>query len=198
MAIEFWFEFASTYSYPAAMRIEPLCRERGIEVVWRPFLLGPIFAAQGWRDSPFNLFPAKGRYMWRDLERSCAKHGLDFRRPSAFPRSGLLAARVACLASDEPWLPDFVGAVFRANFAEDLDISRRDVVRGILQALGNPPDMILQQAQSPENKARLRHGVDEARERGIFGAPSFVVRGELFWGQDRLGDARAWHDAPHV
>ena len=72
MAIEFWFEFASTYSYPAAMRVEAVAAARSVEVVWRPFLLGPIFVRQGWDDSPFNLYPAKGSYMWRDLERSCA------------------------------------------------------------------------------------------------------------------------------
>src|SRR4051794_30007865 len=66
---EFWYEFASTYSYPAALRVAALADARGVSLVWRPFLLGPIFFAQGWRDSPFNVYPAKGRYMWRDLER---------------------------------------------------------------------------------------------------------------------------------
>jgi 2-hydroxychromene-2-carboxylate isomerase len=93
--VQFWFEFASTYSYPAAMRIERAAAKRDVYLEWRPFLLGPIFAAQGWVDSPFNIYPAKGRYMWRDLERLCAGLGLPLRRPSRFPRSGLLAARVA-------------------------------------------------------------------------------------------------------
>ena len=75
LPIEFWFEFASTYSYIAAMRIEAEAELRGIRVDWRPFLLGPIFFAQGWKDSPFNLYPAKGRYMWRDMERLCDKFG---------------------------------------------------------------------------------------------------------------------------
>lgn len=195
MAIQFWFEFASTYSYPAALRIESQCRERGIDVEWRPFLLGPIFAALGWNDSPFNIFPSKGRYMWRDLERLCMKYGFGFQEPSVFPRSGLLAARVACLGADRPWLPDFVRAVYRANFAEDLEISRPEVIQDLLEALGEPGDAILREAQSAETKARLRRGVEEARDLGIFGAPSFIVRGELFWGQDRLDDALAWHDA---
>jgi 2-hydroxychromene-2-carboxylate isomerase len=90
--LEFWFEFASTYSYPAAMRVEAAARAAGVPLAWRPFLVGPIFRAQGWNDSPFNIYPAKGRYMWRDLERICAQLGLPLRRPSAFPRNGLLAA----------------------------------------------------------------------------------------------------------
>ena len=93
--LEFWFEFASTYSYPAAMRIEALGARAGVAIAWRPFLLGPIFQAQGWNDSPFNLYPAKGRYMWRDLERLCEKHGLPYARPTIFPQRSILAARLA-------------------------------------------------------------------------------------------------------
>ena len=90
---EFWYEFASTYSYPAALRVGALAEARGVSLAWRPFLLGPIFAAQGWRDSPFNIYPAKGRYMWRDVERTCEAMGVPFKRPSPFPQSSLLAAR---------------------------------------------------------------------------------------------------------
>src|SRR5215472_6854296 len=110
--LQFWFEFASTYSYPAAMRIEAQCALVGVQLRWRPFLLGPIFAAQGWNDSPFNIYPTKGRYMWRDLERICARAGLPLRRPTQFPRNSLLAARVACAAADAAWLPGFVRAVY--------------------------------------------------------------------------------------
>jgi 2-hydroxychromene-2-carboxylate isomerase len=201
MEIQFWFEFASTYSYPAALRVEPLCRERSVNLVWKPFLLGPTFAAQGWTDSPFNLYPAKGRYMWRDVERLCARHGFDFRRPSAFPRNGLLAARVACLGAGEPWLPEFVRSVFRANFAEDLDIAEPETVRSILlglDGLGEPGDALLRRAQSSETKARLRRQVDEASTLGVFGAPSFIVNGELFWGNDRLEEALSWAEGARL
>ena len=68
--LDFWYEFASTYSYPAAMRIEAAANAAGVDIRWRPFLLGPIFKAYGWTDSPFNIFVAKGRYMWRDLTRT--------------------------------------------------------------------------------------------------------------------------------
>jgi len=79
--IDFWFDFASTYSYPAAMRIGALAENAGVKVRFRPFLLGPIFKALGWTTSPFNLYPAKGRHMWRDLERLCA----DLSCPSGVP-----------------------------------------------------------------------------------------------------------------
>lgn len=104
MQVEFWFEFASTYSYPAAMRVERLAREAGVTLSWRPFLLGPIFGAQGWNDSPFNIYPAKGANMWRDLERICDAEGLTLTRPPvSFPQNGLHAARIALVGAGESW-----------------------------------------------------------------------------------------------
>src|SRR5262245_54851300 len=113
--LEFWFEFASTYSYPAAMRIEEVARAAGIDAVWRPFLSGPVLKAQGLARPPFHLAAAKGAYRWRDLERVCAGDGPAFRRPTVLPRKSLKAARVATVAAREAWLPDFVRAVFLAN-----------------------------------------------------------------------------------
>src|SRR5215472_16887098 len=99
------------------MRIDALAQTRGVQIVWRPFLLGPIFAAQGWRDSPFNLYPAKGRYMWRDLERTCEALGLGFKRPDPFPQNSLLAARVA-LVLDGALRAAFSREVYAAEFGE--------------------------------------------------------------------------------
>jgi 2-hydroxychromene-2-carboxylate isomerase len=194
--VDLWFEFASSYSYPAAMRAEACARQAGVALRWRPFLLGPIFRAQGWNDSPFNLYPVKGRYMWRDLERLCAGYGLPFRRPSAFPRSGLVAARVACLGEAEPWLPGFVRAVYRANFAEDREIGEPAVVAELLAGLGLDGAALVEAAQAPVSKQCLRQRTDEAVRLGLFGAPSFVVEGELFWGDDRLDAALAWAQRP--
>jgi 2-hydroxychromene-2-carboxylate isomerase len=191
--LEFWFEFASTYSYPAAMRVEDAARAAGVALVWRPFLLGPIFGAQGWNDSPFNIYPAKGRYMWRDLGRICDALGLPLRRPSRFPRNSLLAARVALVGSDEPWGAPFVRAVYRANFGDDRDIADPAIVRGLVTRVGADGEAVLAAAQAPDNKDRLRRQTESAIALGIFGAPSFVSRGELFWGNDRLEDALAWH-----
>ena len=191
-SLQFWFEFASTYSYPAAMRIAARAMAAGVAVEWRPFLLGPIFQAQGWHDSPFNLYPVKGRYMWRDLERICRTEGLALQRPSRFPRPSLIAARVACIGAHEAWGPDFVRAVYHANFVEDRDIGAGAVIGTILKGLGLEAEAVLSKAQTPEVKARLRATTDEAIGLGIFGAPSFVVGRELFWGNDRLDDALAW------
>lgn len=188
----FWFDFGSTYSYLSAFQVESV---RDVQVSWRPFLLGPIFNEQGWDDSPFNIYPAKGQYMWRDMERLCAREGIPFVKPSRFPRNGLLAARVACLAgaASEQWLPDFVRAVYQANFAEDREIGDAAEIQSILDSLGRPGAEVIAEAETPENKQRLRDQTRRAGELGIFGAPSFVVGGELFWGSDRLEDALSWY-----
>ncbi len=193
--LEFWYEFASTYSYLAVMRIEAAAAAAGVEVAWRPFLLGPVFMALGWNDSPFNIYPPKGRYMWRDLARLADKYDLPFRLPSQFPRNGLLAARVALVGVDGGWVAPFSRAVMRANFAEDRDIGDRQVIAELLGALDLPVDEILAQAGTPENKQALRAQTERAAEIGLFGAPSFRVGEELFWGNDRLEDALAWAGA---
>lgn len=192
MKIEFWFEFASTYSYPAAMRIEALAAECGVQVMWRPFLLGPIFQQQGWNDSPFNIYQAKGRYMWRDMERLCEGLSIPLRRPTAFPRNGLLAARVVCAHSEQAWVPAFVRAVYGANFAEDAEISNPAIVEQCLKSVGQDAATVLAASQTPAAKDKFKAQTAEAMELGIFGAPSFVVGKELFWGNDRLEDALAW------
>lgn len=190
--MEFWFEFASTYSYPAAMRVERVAKQAGVSLRWRPFLLGPIFGQQGWNTSPFNIYEAKGRYMWRDLERICGGLGLSFRRPSVFPRNGLLAARIACAHAEAEWIGSFVRAVYSANFGEDRDIADASVLLQILSELGIPADSVVAQASGAESKQQLREQTEAAQRLGIFGAPSFRVGDELFWGNDRLEDALRW------
>lgn len=191
--IEFWFEFASTYSYPAAMRIERLSEEAGLPIVWKPFLLGPLFhEQQGLTDSPFNAVPVKGKYMWRDMERICAAEGLALKRPHVFPQNGLKAARIT-LALPETARPDFVKAVYTANFAEQADISADDTLTAILQRLGHDPVAILQAASEEAIKTELKSNTSEAARRGIFGSPTFLAPdGEMFWGNDRLEQAVAW------
>ena len=187
--MDFFYEFASTYSYIAAMRIAPLAEVAGVTVRWRPFLLGPIFKAQGWDTSPFNLYPAKGRYMVRDCERLSAELGLMFRLPEPFPQNSLTAARVALVALEDGFGEEFSRAVYRAEFAEGRQISDPAVIGAIVRDLGRDTSAVLARAQSDAIKTALRANTDEAQKFGIFGAPSFMAGGELFWGNDRLEQA---------
>jgi 2-hydroxychromene-2-carboxylate isomerase len=198
-ALEFWYEFGSTYSYPAAMRIEPLAEKAGVELRWRPFLLGPIFKEFGWTDSPFNIYEAKGRYMWRDLTRICEGEGIPLKLPPVrFPQNGLEAARLALVGEGDGWTPAFTRAVFLANYAEQKDISDEETLGAILATLGVDADAALAEASTLPIKDRLKQQTDEAAARGIFGAPSFTIGDELFWGNDRLEAALAWATAHNV
>ena len=191
--LDFWFDFASTYSYPAAMRIRRLATESGVKVRFRPFLLGPIFKTQGWATSPFNLFEAKGRNMWRDLERICTDCGLSFRRPEPFPQNSVLAARVALIGLSEPWGEAFCVEAFRAQFGEGRSIESSETITAILAGLDVPAEPTLSAAQSNDNKLRLRDQTEQAQRAGVFGAPTFIsADGELFWGNDRLERALLW------
>lgn len=188
--LHFWYEFASTYSYLSAMRLEVLSREAEIDILWRPFLLGPLFKKQGWDTSPFNLQPAKGRYMWQDLERQCQRYGLPFSMPDPFPQNSLMAARIAHSGRQRPWVGAFSRAVYVAQFGQGLDISNESLMADLLLETGAPAREALETAQTSEAKIGLRAAVAEAEQLGIFGAPSFVLEdGTLFWGDDRLEQA---------
>jgi 2-hydroxychromene-2-carboxylate isomerase len=192
-SLDFWYDFASTYSYLSAMRIEQVCAEAGVTIRWRPFLLGPIFAAQGWTNSPFNLFPAKGKYMWRDMERRCRKYGLPLKRPSPFPQNSLSSARVALAGREAGWTPAFTRACFHLAFAEGRSIQDEPVIVEALRAAGVDAQGALVLARSEEVKGRLKAETELAKSIGIFGAPAFVTPdGEIFWGDDRLEDAVEW------
>jgi 2-hydroxychromene-2-carboxylate isomerase len=189
---EFWYEFASTYCYPAALRVAALADERGVSLVWRPFLLGPLFRAQGWSDSPFNIYPAKGRYMWRDLERTCAAMGLPLKHPEPFPQPSLLAARIALTLQGDSRV-NFSRLVFASEFSQGSPIGDRATLGPLLAACGVDPTTAFGQAESEPNKARLKAECARAAEIGVIGAPCLVTEdGEVFWGNDRLEQGLDW------
>jgi 2-hydroxychromene-2-carboxylate isomerase len=189
--IEFWHELASTYSYLSAMRIEALASAAGVEIAWKPLLLGPIFRTQGWDTSPFNIYPAKGKYMVRDMQRLAVARGLPFKLPSPFPQNSLHAARLALIGHAEGWGIAFTRAVYEAQFARGANIGDKRALLDILTGLGLDAHGALARSETADNKQRLRQQTEEAQELGIFGAPSFLGGGELFWGDDRLEQALA-------
>ena len=184
-SIEFWFDFGSNYSYLSVMRVV----RNGIDVVWRPFLLGPIFQSFGWNNSPFVLQKEKGEYTWRDMARQCAKYGIPWRMPTEFPRLGVLPLRIMLVAEGQPWAGEFARRVMLRNFHLDQEIQSKDAMTSILVDLGLPAAEIIAAATSDATKARLREQTESAKTRKIFGAPTFFARGEMFWGNDRLDDA---------
>ena len=189
--LEFWFDFGSNYSYLSVMRIEALARERHVAVAWKPFLLGVVFQALGWETSPFVLQKIKGDYAWRDMARQCDKYGLPWRQPATFPRTALLPMRVALVGADQGWIAPFARRMMTMNFAADRDIDNAEAVGEVLAELGLDAGAIVALALTQDNKLRLRRQTQQAQALKLFGAPSFISGGELFWGNDRLEDALA-------
>lgn len=187
--LDFWFEYASPYCYPAVMRVEQLAQQAGVTINWRVFLLGAVFQQYGWQTTPDQIFPAKGNYMWLDMQRICASLGLAYQKPSVFPRNGLLAARISANFADAKWMGEFIRQVFHANFANDQDISDRQRIADILQQLGLDSEKIITQANRDDGKLALKNQTAQALEQHVFGAPFIKVGDEPFWGNDRLEQA---------
>lgn len=191
-SLDFWCELASTYTYLSACRVDALAVRARVEVRWRPFSLGPIFEAAGWKTSPFNVYDEKGRYMWRDVEREAERIGLPFRKPSEFPRNSVPASKIALLGVTRGWGPRFIQRTMRAEFAEDRDIGKAEVLDEILAELHLDGPTVRDEATSAEHNCALRRSTEEAMRLRIFGAPTFMVGEEMFWGNDRLAHALEW------
>jgi 2-hydroxychromene-2-carboxylate isomerase len=191
--LDFFYEFASTYSYLTAMRIDDLALDYDIEVNWRPFLLGPIFKAQGWETSPFNVYPDKGRYMLRDLERLAEAQGLPkFKLPKTFPAHSILPSRVALCFKGE-MRAAFTREAFNAEFAHGADVADPKAIEKVLKVLGEDAAKIFEKVNTQSIKDALRAETEAAQRLKIFGAPAFVTEdGEMFWGNDRLEMAMEW------
>ena len=184
--VEFFFDLGSPAAYLAFRRLPAICEAADATLQWRPMLLGGVFQATG-NQSPVNI-PAKGRYLFADLQRFARRHDIPFRQNPHFPINTLTLMRMATgLQLREPrrFLP-YADAVYRAIWVDGLDMNEPAVVAGVLRQAGFEPDALLALAGDAEVKQRLKDDTQEAVARGVFGAPTFFVDGEMYWGQDRL------------
>ncbi len=181
--IEFFWDSASPYTYLAATQIEQLAARHGATVRWRPFLLGKAFEATGNR-APASI-PVKGKYLFGDLQLWARHYGVPLRFPSVFPVASLGSLRVAC-ALPEADVARWAQAVMHAYWAENQDIGQPQVLAQVATDLGLDSDALLAKTQTPAVKEALKANTDEAIRRGVFGAPTFFVGEQMFWGNDRL------------
>ena len=189
--LDLFFFCGSTYTYLTVMRVEEAAARAGVEVRWRPFNVREIMIEQD--NIPFRDKPVKMRYMWRDLERRAARHGIPFDGVPTYPVDPEnLSNRVGIIAADEGWCPEYTKATYRAWFLEDKPPGDPEHLRSILAALGKDPEAVIDAAGLREVWDRYDAETDVARSMGIFGSPTFVVGGEIFWGDDRLEEALEW------
>lgn len=187
-SMEVWIEYASTYSYLTVARIGALADARGVQLDWQPFWLAPVRERQS-LGMPFPEGSARANYMWLDLERRARRMNIPWRRPGQYPVNSLPAARVALVGAREGWCRAFTQEAFRLHWTEGRLVGTEDNLHAALAKAGQDPARVVAAASSPEGKEALKQQTENALARGIFGAPSFVVAGELFWGDDRLEDA---------
>jgi 2-hydroxychromene-2-carboxylate isomerase len=190
--IDFWIEYGSTYTYLSVARIGKLAVQSGVEVRWQPFFVMPIMAELGMTQGPFLPYPSKTNYMWRDIERRAAKHRVPYARPSTYPVNSLQTARVACIGAQEGWCQSFTEKALELHWTKSVLIGSEENLRGALLSVGQVPDEVIARSQTPEVKDQLKPQTARAKSLGVFGAPSFTVGDELFWGDDRLEEAIEW------
>ena len=183
--VEFWLEYASTYSYLSVARIGKLAEEYGAQIDWQPFWLFPVREEQD-LPVPFPEGSARARYMWLDLERRAKQLHLPYRRPEIYPFKSMPVARIALVAAREGWCREFSEAAFHLHWTKGILMGTPENLAAALASAGQDVARVEALASSPEIKDGLKQQTTRALQRGIFGAPSFVVNGELFWGDDRL------------
>lgn len=187
--IDFWFSIGSTYTYLTVMRLKNVAQEAGVTFNWQPFSVRALMREMD--NIPFIGKPAKEKYMWRDIQRRAERYGIPANLPIEYPLKNFdLANRVAIVARQEGWCPEYVRATYRLWFREGLPAGDEANLKESLSKAGQRPDRVLELADSDSIKNAYEEATSRARALGIFGSPSFVVNGlELFWGDDRLEDA---------
>jgi 2-hydroxychromene-2-carboxylate isomerase len=181
---EFFFDFTSPTAYLAWARLPGLVSRTGCEILHRPFFLGGVMQATGNR--PPGTVVAKGRWMATDMARYADRYGVEFRMNPHFPMNTLAVQRVAAAWVGDPRYDRFIETVFRCAWRDAGNIGDKDVIERLLVSQGVDPAEFWAVAEAPENKTRLKANTDEAVARGAFGAPTFFVGDEMYFGQDRL------------
>jgi 2-hydroxychromene-2-carboxylate isomerase len=182
--IEFFWDAASPYTYLASTQIEALAVRAGAGLEWRPFLLGKVFEATGNKAPATN--PFKGKHLFTDVNRWATHYGVPMTMPKVFPVNSVLGLRAGIAAGAHGKSAEFAKALMRAYWGEGQDIGQAAVVAAVAASLGLDAAALLAAAQEQPVKDQLRANTEEAVKRGAFGAPSFFVGEQMFWGNDRL------------
>jgi 2-hydroxychromene-2-carboxylate isomerase len=190
--IEFWFSIGSTYSYLSVARLSALEHDTSVTFSWHPFSVRKLM--QEMDNIPFPpTKKAKADYMWRDIERRAQKYGIPVSVPAPYPLKEFdRANRIAVLGMQEGWCADYVCATYRRWFQEGLEAGSEPNLSDSLIEIGQDPKRVLELAESDQITKSYLEQTDSAREKGIFGSPTCIVDGELFWGDDRVEDALWW------
>ena len=193
--IDFFYFFGSVYAYLSVMRIQALADAAKVAIRWRPFDVRFVMKEN---NVAFRTETLKVPYMWRDVERRAATHGIPFVKPPIWTTDpDLVHNRVGVVAAQGGWGGAFTVASFKAWYLDGMALGDRSCLEHVLKPLGKDVEAVLAQASSERIAAIYHEETAIARSHGVFGSPSFVVDGEMFWGDDRLEEALAWATGTH-
>jgi 2-hydroxychromene-2-carboxylate isomerase len=182
--LEYFFDYVSPFSYLADTRLAALAERTGAEIIYRPFFLGGVMNAA--KNAPPTGVPNKGKYMFADIGRWARRYGIELNLNPHFPVNTLHAMRAAVAALGDERFGNFHRAMYRGVWVEGTNLGDEEVLRRAIDAAGLDGAKILARAKEQDVKDTLRRNGEEAVERGAFGAPTFFVGDEMFWGNDRL------------
>ena len=188
---DYYFDFGSLATYLAHTQMPKICAETGASVNWLPMLLGGVFQATG-NSSPMTV-PAKGRYVYVDFKRYADAYGVPLNMNPHFPiiTTTLMRVVTALQMKNDPRMATYMDAVFQAIWVDALNLNDPAIVAEVLSRAGLDPVELLAMANEQATKDQLKAVTMRAVERGVFGAPTFFVGAQMFWGQDRIEQVKA-------
>jgi 2-hydroxychromene-2-carboxylate isomerase len=182
--VEFLFDFGSPTSYLAYKQLPKIAARHGARIIWTPILLGGVFKATG-NSSPVTV-PLKARYMNNDLARFAARYGVVLNFNTHFPVNTLPLMRGAVAYQTTNQFDLYVNAMFDAMWAHPRNLNDQAEIAHVLNDIGIEPGDFVARIERPDVKEKLKANTEGAVARGVFGAPTFFVDGDMFFGQDRL------------
>ena len=191
--IEFWYSIGSTYTYLSTQRLTEIANQKNIEFEWCPFSVRSRMIEM--ENVPFMAEKKRDKidYMWRDVQRRANFYGFDAKVPAPYPLKEFdLANKVAILGKDQGWIKEYTILTYKKWFLEHLEPGSEPNLSSTLREIGLDPDKIINLAQADEIEQKYLKNTEIAKNKGIFGSPSFTVENEVFWGDDRCEDAIKW------
>ena len=191
--IEFWYSIGSTYTYLSTQRLTEIANQKNIEFEWCPFSVRSRMIEM--ENVPFMAEKKRDKidYMWRDVQRRANFYGFDAKVPAPYPLKEFdLANKVAIFGKDQGWIKEYTILTYKKWFLEHLEPGSEPNLSSTLREIGLDPDKIINLAQADEIEQKYIKNTEIAKNKGIFGSPSFTVENEVFWGDDRCEDAIKW------
>ena len=183
-SFDFYFDFVSPYSFLAHKEIKLIERRKTVKVIYKPILLGGLHNLHGIKAPAF--IPAKAKHMIRDCKLIAEKNKIKFKFNSYFPIKSLNLMRGVLVAEEDNIKSYYIDNIFDSIWRDGLNMNDESVIQKILKNLNINPKTFFLRSQSSSIKDLLRNKTNEAFEKGVFGAPSFISNNKVFWGQDRI------------